>query len=64
MSPVALSSLLTIAALGVSLATAQITGTYPAVPLASKHYDSPAALVCISFVVIISKVTPFAARKS
>jgi hypothetical protein len=44
MSPVALSSLLTIAALGVSLATAQITGTYPAVPLASKHYDSPAAL--------------------
>jgi hypothetical protein len=44
MSPVALSSLLTIAALGVSLAGAQVTGTYPAVPLASKRYASPAAL--------------------
>jgi hypothetical protein len=45
MSPVALSSLLTIAALGVSLAAAQVTGTYPATPLASKHFASPTDLV-------------------
>jgi len=44
MSPVTLSSLLTIAAVGVSLAAAQVTGTYPPVPLASKHYASPAEL--------------------
>jgi hypothetical protein len=43
MSPVALSTLL-VAALGVSVATAQVTGTYPATPLASKHYASPTDL--------------------
>jgi len=44
MSPVTLSSLLTFAIVGVSLATAQVTGTYPAVPLASKTYTTPADL--------------------
>jgi len=40
MSPVTLSSLLTIAAIGVTLAVAQ-SSTYPAVPLASKHFATP-----------------------
>jgi hypothetical protein len=44
MSPVALSTFLTIAAVGVSLAAAQVTGTYPATPLASKHFASPSDL--------------------
>jgi len=45
MSPVALSRLLTLAAVGVSMAAAQVTGTYPATPLASKRFPSPSALV-------------------
>lgn len=46
MSPVALSTLLALAAFGVSLTSAQVavTGTTPSQPLASKHYDSPAQL--------------------
>jgi hypothetical protein len=44
MSPVTLSSLLTIAVVGVSFAAAQVTGTYPATPLASKHFASPEQL--------------------
>lgn len=61
MSPVALSSLLTLAAVGVSMAAAQVTGTYPATPLASKRYPSPSALVrsVIPFILCVSKTKSF-----
>lgn len=52
MSPVALSSLLTLAAVGVSMAAAQVTGTYPATPLASKRYPSPSALVRFMIILV------------
>jgi len=42
MAPVALSSLLLLATIAVSIASAQqITGTFPPVPLASKHFQYP-----------------------
>lgn len=46
MSPVALSKLLSVVALA-TVAAAQATGTYPATPLASKHFASPTDLVCL-----------------
>lgn len=41
MAPVTLSSLLSLASIAVSIVSAQVTGTFPAVPLASEHFQYP-----------------------
>lgn len=46
MSPVALSALLALYAVN---AAAQATGTFPAVPLASKHFAYPGGIVSRPF---------------
>jgi hypothetical protein len=48
MSPVALSTILALAATSVSLVSAQgAMSTFPATPLASKHYAYPTGIVSI-----------------
>jgi len=47
MSPVALSSFVVLA-VSAALAAAQVTGTFPPVPLASKHYDYPNVVSTVS----------------
>lgn len=46
MSPSALSKLFTFAALSIAVANAQVTGTFPPTPLASKTYAYPTGIVC------------------
>jgi len=45
MSPSTLLSAFALAAVSLSLANAQITGTFPATPLASKTYEYPNGIV-------------------